>query len=66
MAEDGAFRTRKRCGSKLLSMALKSRAPTCGRSLSVKSRPNPKEGSANEKGLTFAASKKHAYSAPNP
>jgi hypothetical protein len=73
MAEDGAFRAQKRCGSKPLSTTLKSRTlivsyltAARGHPLIVKSHPDPEEGSTNEQGLTFVASKPPAYSTPNP
>jgi hypothetical protein len=55
MAEGGEFQAQKRCGSKLLSTALKSRAhlvsnpiTTRGRPLIVKSRPDLEVKSINE------------------
>jgi hypothetical protein len=73
MAEDCAFQAQKWCGSKPLSTTPKSRAlttpyPTVAGSfpLLVKTRPDPKEGSTNEQGMNFAASKPHSYSMANP
>jgi hypothetical protein len=73
VVEDGAFRAQKRCGSKPLLTAPKSRArsvlyprTTRGHPLVIKPHPDPEEDSTNEQGLNFAASKSHAYSMPNP
>jgi hypothetical protein len=57
MVEGGEFRAQKRCGSKPLSTAPKSRAHSTsnpiaarGRPLVIKPRPDPEEKSVNEQG----------------
>jgi hypothetical protein len=63
VAEDGAFRARKQCGSKPLSTTLKSRAcimlyptTTRGRPLVIQPHSDPKEDSVNEQGLVAETS----------
>jgi hypothetical protein len=63
VVEDGAFWAQKRCGSKPLSTAPKSRArimsyptTTRGRPLVIQSCSDPEEDSVNEQGLVVETS----------